>query len=85
MIDDLRAELANIGDQSDVTPQINAVNAELRRIQEEKAKMEGEKADMRREKDNLNGECRRKTHTHTQGLGSPGSQTVLAERLTAPF
>uniref|UniRef100_A0A673Y3R5 Structural maintenance of chromosomes protein 5 n=1 Tax=Salmo trutta TaxID=8032 RepID=A0A673Y3R5_SALTR len=63
MIDDLRAELANVGDQSDVTPQINAVNAELRRIQEEKAKMEGEKADMRREKDNLNGECRRKTHT----------------------
>uniref|UniRef100_A0A673Y4C3 Structural maintenance of chromosomes protein 5 n=1 Tax=Salmo trutta TaxID=8032 RepID=A0A673Y4C3_SALTR len=56
MIDDLRAELANVGDQSDVTPQINAVNAELRRIQEEKAKMEGEKADMRREKDNLNGE-----------------------------
>lgn len=64
MIDDLRAELANVGDQSDVTPRINAVNAELRRIQEEKAKMEGEKADMRREKDNLNGECRRKTHTH---------------------
>ncbi|CDQ64147.1 unnamed protein product [Oncorhynchus mykiss] len=58
MIDDLRAELANVGDQSDVTPRINAVNAELRRIQEEKAKMEGEKADMRREKDNLNGECR---------------------------
>uniref|UniRef100_A0A8C7DAT0 Structural maintenance of chromosomes protein 5 n=1 Tax=Oncorhynchus kisutch TaxID=8019 RepID=A0A8C7DAT0_ONCKI len=56
MIDDLRAELANVGDQSDVTPRINAVNAELRRIQEEKAKMEGEKADMRREKDNLNGE-----------------------------
>uniref|UniRef100_A0A4W5R7P4 Structural maintenance of chromosomes protein 5 n=1 Tax=Hucho hucho TaxID=62062 RepID=A0A4W5R7P4_9TELE len=58
MIDDLRAELANVGDQSDVTPRIDAVNAELRRIQEEKAKMEGEKADMRREKDNLNGECR---------------------------
>uniref|UniRef100_A0A4W5R2M1 Structural maintenance of chromosomes protein 5 n=1 Tax=Hucho hucho TaxID=62062 RepID=A0A4W5R2M1_9TELE len=56
MIDDLRAELANVGDQSDVTPRIDAVNAELRRIQEEKAKMEGEKADMRREKDNLNGE-----------------------------
>ncbi|CAB1318577.1 unnamed protein product [Coregonus sp. 'balchen'] len=61
MIDDLREELANIGDQSDVTPRIDAVNAELRRIQDEKAKMEGEKADLRREKDNLNGECRRRS------------------------
>uniref|UniRef100_A0A4W5NWP5 Uncharacterized protein n=1 Tax=Hucho hucho TaxID=62062 RepID=A0A4W5NWP5_9TELE len=57
MIDNLRAEVANLRDQSDVTPQIDVVNAELRRIQE-KAKMEGEKADLRREKDNLNGECR---------------------------
>ncbi|XP_041706750.2 structural maintenance of chromosomes protein 5-like isoform X3 [Coregonus clupeaformis] len=58
MIDDLRAELANLGDISDVTPRIDVVNTEQRRIQEEKAKMEGEKADLRREKDNLNGECR---------------------------
>uniref|UniRef100_A0A8C8D022 Structural maintenance of chromosomes protein 5 n=1 Tax=Oncorhynchus tshawytscha TaxID=74940 RepID=A0A8C8D022_ONCTS len=78
MIDDLRAELANVGDQSDVTPRINAVNAELRRIQEEKAKMEGEKADMRREKDNLNGECRRKTHTHT-GLRSLDDMMKIKE------
>ncbi|KAL0965440.1 hypothetical protein UPYG_G00281300 [Umbra pygmaea] len=58
MIDDLTAELANVGDQSNVNPQIDAVNIELKRIQEEKAKMDGEKADLRREKDNLNGECR---------------------------
>uniref|UniRef100_A0A669DXV2 Structural maintenance of chromosomes protein 5 n=1 Tax=Oreochromis niloticus TaxID=8128 RepID=A0A669DXV2_ORENI len=52
-IEDLKAELAKVGDQPDVTPRINAVNADLRRIQEERAKIEGEKGDLRREKDNL--------------------------------
>ncbi|KAJ7988430.1 hypothetical protein DPEC_G00323470 [Dallia pectoralis] len=59
MIDDLQAELANIGDQSDVTPQIDAVNAELRQIQAAKAKMDGEKADLSRERDHLNADCAR--------------------------
>ncbi|KAA8591130.1 hypothetical protein FQN60_002073 [Etheostoma spectabile] len=57
-IDDLKAELAKIGDQPDVTPRINAVNVELRTIREERAKVEGEKADLRREKDNLIAEYR---------------------------
>ncbi|XP_053173495.1 structural maintenance of chromosomes protein 5 [Scomber japonicus] len=57
-IEDLKAELGKIGDQPDVTPRINAVNVELRRIQEERAKIEGEKADLRREKDNLCAESR---------------------------
>uniref|UniRef100_A0A7N6BF06 Structural maintenance of chromosomes protein 5 n=1 Tax=Anabas testudineus TaxID=64144 RepID=A0A7N6BF06_ANATE len=52
-IEDLKTELAKVGDQPDVTPRINAVNVELRHIQEERAKIEGEKADLRREKDNL--------------------------------
>uniref|UniRef100_A0AAQ5XQH7 Structural maintenance of chromosomes protein 5 n=1 Tax=Amphiprion ocellaris TaxID=80972 RepID=A0AAQ5XQH7_AMPOC len=53
IIEDLKAELAKVGDQPDVTPRINAVNMELRRIQEDRAKIEGDKADLRREKDNL--------------------------------
>ncbi|XP_026189199.1 structural maintenance of chromosomes protein 5 [Mastacembelus armatus] len=52
-IEDLKAELAKVGDQPDVTPRINVVNIELRRIQEERAKIEGDKGDLRREKDNL--------------------------------
>uniref|UniRef100_A0A8D3CCE0 Structural maintenance of chromosomes protein 5 n=1 Tax=Scophthalmus maximus TaxID=52904 RepID=A0A8D3CCE0_SCOMX len=57
-IDDLKAELAKVGDQPDVTPQINAINVELRQIQEDRAKIEGEKGDLRREKDNLCAEAR---------------------------
>uniref|UniRef100_A0A8C9Y0M4 Structural maintenance of chromosomes protein 5 n=1 Tax=Sander lucioperca TaxID=283035 RepID=A0A8C9Y0M4_SANLU len=57
-IDDLKAELAKVGDQPDVMPRINAVNVELRTIREERAKVEGEKADLRREKDNLIAEYR---------------------------
>ncbi|XP_059189249.1 structural maintenance of chromosomes protein 5 [Centropristis striata] len=57
-IDDLKAELAKVGDQPDMTPRINAVNAELRQIREQRAKIEGEKADLRREKDNLIAEYR---------------------------
>uniref|UniRef100_A0A665U7R8 Structural maintenance of chromosomes protein 5 n=1 Tax=Echeneis naucrates TaxID=173247 RepID=A0A665U7R8_ECHNA len=52
-INDLKEELAKVGDQPDVTPQINAINVELRRNQEERAKIEGDKADLRRERDNL--------------------------------
>ncbi|XP_051807111.1 structural maintenance of chromosomes protein 5 [Acanthochromis polyacanthus] len=53
IIEDLKAELAKVGDQPDVTPRINAVNMELRHIQEDRAKIEGDKADLRREKDHL--------------------------------
>lgn len=52
-IEDLKAELAKVSDQPDVTPRINEVNMELRRIQVEKAKIEGEKGDLRRDRDNL--------------------------------
>lgn len=52
-IEDLKAELAKVGDQLDVTPRINAVNVELRRIQVDRAKIEGEKSDLCREKDNI--------------------------------
>ncbi|XP_040009669.1 structural maintenance of chromosomes protein 5 [Xiphias gladius] len=55
-IEDLKAELAKVGDQPDVTPQINAINVELRSIQEERAKIKGEKADLSRERDKLCGE-----------------------------
>uniref|UniRef100_A0A8C8F0V2 Structural maintenance of chromosomes protein 5 n=1 Tax=Oncorhynchus tshawytscha TaxID=74940 RepID=A0A8C8F0V2_ONCTS len=51
MIDDLRAEVANLGDRSDVTPRLGVGNAELKHIHEEKA-------DLRRENDNLNRECK---------------------------
>ncbi|KAM9350593.1 structural maintenance of chromosomes protein 5 [Symphorus nematophorus] len=57
-IEDLKAELAKVGDQPDVTPRINAVNVELRRIQMERAKIEGEKSDLRREKDNISAESK---------------------------
>ncbi|XP_054464848.1 structural maintenance of chromosomes protein 5 [Anoplopoma fimbria] len=57
-IDDLKAELAKVGDTPDVTPRINAVNVELRNIRAERAKIEGEKADLRREKDNLHAESK---------------------------
>lgn len=52
-IDDLKAELAKVSDQPDVTPRINEVQVELKRIQMDRAKIEGEKGDLRREKDNL--------------------------------
>lgn len=52
-IEDLKAELAKVGDQPDVTPKISAVIGELRLIQVERAKLDGEKSDLRREKDNI--------------------------------
>ena len=61
MIQDLQRELDNMGSQEDVTPKIEAVNAELRRIQEEKARLDGERQDLRRDKDEANGELRRKS------------------------
>uniref|UniRef100_A0A8C2DK02 Structural maintenance of chromosomes protein 5 n=1 Tax=Cyprinus carpio TaxID=7962 RepID=A0A8C2DK02_CYPCA len=59
MIKDLQKELQNMGSMEDVTPQIEAVNAELRKIQEEKAKLEGEMSDLRRDKDEAFGELNR--------------------------
>ncbi|XP_055065038.2 structural maintenance of chromosomes protein 5 [Misgurnus anguillicaudatus] len=59
MIKDLQKELLNIGDQEDVTPQIDAINVELRSIQEKKAQLESETLDLRREKDEAFGELAR--------------------------
>ncbi|KAJ8347147.1 hypothetical protein SKAU_G00285480 [Synaphobranchus kaupii] len=56
MIEDLQAELRSVGAQEDVAPQIDAVNAELRRAQEERAQTDGELSDLRRDKDTQNGE-----------------------------
>ncbi|XP_070824536.1 structural maintenance of chromosomes protein 5 isoform X2 [Chaetodon trifascialis] len=56
IIEDLKAELAKVGNQPDVTPQINAVNVELRQIQVKRAKVEGERSDLRREKNNIHAE-----------------------------
>uniref|UniRef100_UPI0037E93740 structural maintenance of chromosomes protein 5 n=1 Tax=Semicossyphus pulcher TaxID=241346 RepID=UPI0037E93740 len=57
-IEDMKAELAKVADQPDVTPRINEVSVELRRIQMERAKIEGEKSDLRREKDNVFAEAK---------------------------
>ncbi|XP_037314140.2 structural maintenance of chromosomes protein 5-like [Pungitius pungitius] len=57
-IKDLKAELAKVGDQHDVTPRINVVNLELLNIRAEGAKLEEEKGDLRREKENLHAETR---------------------------
>ncbi|KAM6982879.1 structural maintenance of chromosomes protein 5 [Tautogolabrus adspersus] len=57
-IEDMKAELAKVADQPDVTPRINEVNVELRRIQVERAKIEGEKSDLGREKDHCIAEGR---------------------------
>uniref|UniRef100_A0A673GJM7 Structural maintenance of chromosomes protein 5 n=1 Tax=Sinocyclocheilus rhinocerous TaxID=307959 RepID=A0A673GJM7_9TELE len=59
MIKDLQKELQNMGSMEDVTPQIEAVNAELKNIQDEKAKLEGESLDLRRDKDEASGELHR--------------------------
>lgn len=59
MIKDLQKELLNIGDQEDVTPQIDAINVELKSIQEKKARLESETLDLRREKDEAFGELAR--------------------------
>ncbi|MCJ8742870.1 hypothetical protein PDJAM_G00087220 [Pangasius djambal] len=59
MIQDLQTELDSMGSQEDVTPNIEAVNAELRSIQEEKSRLEGERQDLRRDKDEATGELRR--------------------------
>lgn len=48
----------------DVTPQIEAVNAELKNIQEEKAKLESESLDLRRDKDEAKGEFIRNVLVH---------------------
>ena len=58
IIEDLKTELASVGEQPDLLPRIESVNVELRRCQEERARLEGEKSDIRREKDNLTAESR---------------------------
>lgn len=52
-IEDLKSELAKVADQPDVTPKINDINDELRRIQVDRARIEGEKSDLCRERDNI--------------------------------
>lgn len=64
-IEDLKSELAKVADQPDVTPRINAVNVELRRIQVERAKIEGERSDLRREKDNIFAESKSESFPQT--------------------
>lgn len=64
MIRDLQKELQNMDSMEDVTPQIEAVNAELKNIQEEKAKLESESLDLRREKDEARGEFMRNVLVH---------------------
>ncbi|KAK2871454.1 hypothetical protein QQF64_002642 [Cirrhinus molitorella] len=59
MIKDLQKELQNMGTMEDVTPQIEAVNAELKNIQQEKDKLESEMMDLRRYKDEAFGEFNR--------------------------
>uniref|UniRef100_A0AAR2LQC9 Structural maintenance of chromosomes protein 5 n=1 Tax=Pygocentrus nattereri TaxID=42514 RepID=A0AAR2LQC9_PYGNA len=59
LIQDLQRDLDNMGSQEDVTPKIEAVNTELRRIQEEKARLDGERQDLRRDKDEANGDRQR--------------------------
>ncbi len=71
-IEDLRAELAKVADQPDVTPQISDVNNELRRNQVEKAKIEEERSDLRREKDNVFAEY--KSECFLQTVQCPLSQ-----------
>ncbi|XP_035247497.1 structural maintenance of chromosomes protein 5 isoform X2 [Anguilla anguilla] len=56
LIEDLQAQLRGAEAQQDPAPQIDAVNAQLRRAQEERAQREGELSDLRREKDAQTGE-----------------------------
>lgn len=60
-IEDLKSELAKVADQPDVTPKINDINNELRRIQVDRARMEGERSDLCRERDNICAETTSKT------------------------
>lgn len=60
-IEDLKSELAKVADQPDVTPKINDINHELRRIQVDRAKMEGERSDLCRERDNICAETKSET------------------------
>lgn len=64
-IEDLKAELAKVGDQPDLTPKINGVNTELRRIQVERARNEGVKSDLSTEKDTVWAESRGESFPQT--------------------
>uniref|UniRef100_A0A4W4FJ52 Structural maintenance of chromosomes protein 5 n=1 Tax=Electrophorus electricus TaxID=8005 RepID=A0A4W4FJ52_ELEEL len=59
LIQDLQRDLDSLSSHADVTPRIEAVNAELRTIQEEKAQLDGEGQDLQRDKDEAVGELRR--------------------------
>lgn len=61
MIQDLQTELDRMGSQEDITPKIEAVNTELKRIQEEKSRLEGKRQDLSRDRNEAMGELRRKT------------------------
>ncbi|XP_056154984.1 structural maintenance of chromosomes protein 5 [Lampris incognitus] len=58
IIDDLKAELANLSDQPDLVPLIDALSAELRSNQTARAQVAGERADLQRERDNFIAESR---------------------------
>lgn len=66
-IEDLKSELAKVGDQPDVTPRISDINVELRRIQVDRARIEGEKSDLRRERDNICAESKCESSQKMQG------------------
>lgn len=66
-IEDLKSELAKVGDQPDVTPKITDINVELRHIQIDKARIEGEKSDLRRERDAICAECKCESSQKMQG------------------
>lgn len=67
IIEDFKAELDKLVDQPDMSPQIDVVNVDLRRIQVERAKIEGERSDLRRERDNLIAESKCEFYTHCSG------------------
>ncbi|KAJ8286336.1 hypothetical protein GJAV_G00037330 [Gymnothorax javanicus] len=58
MIEDLQAQLRSVEAQDDLTPQIDAVNVELRKAQDKKVQLDGELADLRREKNTQTGESK---------------------------
>lgn len=70
-VEDLKAELAKVGDQPELTPMISALNVKLRGIQEERAKIEAEKADLRRERDNLCAQSKGEFSTNRWMSGDP--------------
>ncbi|XP_061118782.1 structural maintenance of chromosomes protein 5 [Conger conger] len=56
MIEDLQTQLRSTEQQDDLAPQIDSVNAELRRVQDHRVQTDGEMTDLRREKNSHTGE-----------------------------